>query len=84
MGFDLSTVAGILWIFALAAAHRPGKLGRILGWEVWWPTSNTQQHFSTVDKNQFLESREFGRAYGVVSVISSGASASSIHRRKRS
>lgn len=40
-----------------------GKDARILDLEVWWPTSNTRQHFSNVDKNQFLEIKEFAQQY---------------------
>jgi len=27
--------------------------------DIWWPTSNTRQHFSDVGKNRFLEITEF-------------------------
>jgi tetratricopeptide (TPR) repeat protein len=40
-----------------------GKNARILDLEVWWPTSNTRQHFSNVEKNQFLEIKEFAQQY---------------------
>jgi len=30
--------------------------------EIWWPTSNTRQRFSNVDKNRFLEITEFATA----------------------
>ncbi len=40
-----------------------GKDARILDLEVWWPTSNTRQHFSNVQKNQFLEIKEFAEQY---------------------
>ena len=40
-----------------------GKEARIVDVEVWWPTSNTRQHFSNIDKNQFLEIKEFGQDY---------------------
>jgi tetratricopeptide (TPR) repeat protein len=30
--------------------------------EIWWPTSNTRQHFSNVAKNRFLEVTEFASA----------------------
>ena len=40
-----------------------GKDARILDLEVWWPTSNTRQHFSNVQKNQFLEIKEFAQQY---------------------
>ncbi len=38
-----------------------GKSARILNVEVWWPTSNTKQEFPNVDKNQFLEIKEFAK-----------------------
>lgn len=40
-----------------------GKEARVVDVEVWWPTSNTRQHFSNIDKNQFLEIKEFGQDY---------------------
>ena len=40
-----------------------GKDARILDLEVWWPTSNTRQHFSSVEKNQFVEINEFATEY---------------------
>jgi hypothetical protein len=40
-----------------------GKAARIVDLEVWWPTSNTRQNFSQVDKNQFLEIKEFAKDY---------------------
>ena len=40
-----------------------GKSARIVDLEIWWPTSNTRQNFSHVDKNQFLEIKEFARDY---------------------
>jgi tetratricopeptide (TPR) repeat protein len=40
-----------------------GKDARIVDLEIWWPASNTRQHFSNVDKNQFLEIKEFGQEY---------------------
>jgi len=30
--------------------------------EIWWPTSNTRQHFTNVGKNRFLEITEFAPA----------------------
>jgi tetratricopeptide (TPR) repeat protein len=38
-----------------------GKSAKILSVEVWWPTSNTRQEFANVQKNQFLEIREFAK-----------------------
>lgn len=40
-----------------------GKDARIVDLEIWWPTSNTRQHFFNVDKNQFLEIKEFAQDY---------------------
>jgi tetratricopeptide (TPR) repeat protein len=40
-----------------------GKDARILDVEVWWPASNTRQHFLNIAKNQFLESKEFAQDY---------------------
>lgn len=31
--------------------------------EIWWPASNTRQHFTNVAKNQFLEITEFSQQY---------------------
>jgi hypothetical protein len=38
-----------------------GRDARITDLEIWWPTSNTRQHFSNIEKNQFLEIKEFAR-----------------------
>ena len=40
-----------------------GKDARIVDLEIWWPASNTRQHFANVDKDQFLEIREFATDY---------------------
>jgi tetratricopeptide (TPR) repeat protein len=40
-----------------------GKDARIVDLEIRWPTSNTRQHFSNVDKDQFLEIKEFAQEY---------------------
>jgi hypothetical protein len=40
-----------------------GALARILDLEIWWPTSNTRQHFANLEKNQFLEIKEFAQDY---------------------
>jgi tetratricopeptide (TPR) repeat protein len=40
-----------------------GRDARIVDLEIWWPTSNTRQHFANVDKNQFLEIKEFAQNY---------------------
>jgi len=40
-----------------------GPSARFVDLEIWWPTSNTRQHFSAVDTNQFLEIKEFAGNY---------------------
>jgi tetratricopeptide (TPR) repeat protein len=40
-----------------------GKSARLLDIEIWWPTSNTRQHFHDVQKNQFLEIKEFAKNF---------------------
>jgi tetratricopeptide (TPR) repeat protein len=40
-----------------------GKDARILSVEIWWPATNTRQTFSDVDKNQFIEIKEFEKDY---------------------
>jgi tetratricopeptide (TPR) repeat protein len=40
-----------------------GKSARLVDVEIWWPTSNTRQHFPDVQKNQFLEIKEFAKNY---------------------
>jgi hypothetical protein len=40
-----------------------GKDARIVDLEIWWPTSNTRQHFTSVEKNQFLEIKELAQDY---------------------
>jgi len=40
-----------------------GKKAKIKDIEVWWPTSNTRQHFANVEEDQFLEIREFSEKY---------------------
>jgi tetratricopeptide (TPR) repeat protein len=40
-----------------------GESARIVDLEIWWPTSNTRQHFSNVDTKQFLEIKEFAQDY---------------------
>jgi tetratricopeptide (TPR) repeat protein len=40
-----------------------GPSARIVDLDIWWPTSNTRQHFSAVDTNQFLEIKEFADNY---------------------
>ena len=36
-----------------------GHNANIVFLDIWWPASNTRQHFTGVDKNQFIEIREF-------------------------
>jgi hypothetical protein len=31
--------------------------------DIWWPASNTRQHFANVAKNQFIEIKEFASGY---------------------
>ena len=40
-----------------------GKSARITNVEIWWPASNTRQEFANVQKNQFLEIKEFATAF---------------------
>ena len=40
-----------------------GKAARIVDLEIWWPTTNTRQHFANVGKNQFIEIKEFAKDY---------------------
>lgn len=40
-----------------------GRDARIQDIEIWWPTTNTRQHFKDVPKNQFLEIKEFSSNY---------------------
>ena len=40
-----------------------GKSSRILDLEIYWPASNTRQHFSDIPVDQFLEIKEFANAY---------------------
>jgi hypothetical protein len=40
-----------------------GKSARLVDVEIWWPASNTRQHFPDVQKNQFLEIKEFAKSY---------------------
>ncbi len=36
-----------------------GHGARIQSLDVWWPASNTRQHFARVDKNEYIEIKEF-------------------------
>ncbi|MGH9528350.1 MAG: FG-GAP-like repeat-containing protein, partial [Terriglobales bacterium] len=40
-----------------------GKSARITDLEIWWPASNTRQHFSSIATNQFVEIKEFATTY---------------------
>ena len=40
-----------------------GKNAKVKEIEIWWPTSNTRQHFANVEKDQFLEIKEFSQQY---------------------
>ncbi len=40
-----------------------GKDARIVDLEIWWPTSNTRQHFANVAKNQVMQIKEFAQDY---------------------
>jgi tetratricopeptide (TPR) repeat protein len=40
-----------------------GKAARIQDIEIWWPASNTHQHFSSVTKNRAIEITEFSSEY---------------------
>jgi hypothetical protein len=40
-----------------------GPNARITDLEIWWPTSNTRQHFSGIKSDQFLEIKEFAKDY---------------------
>ena len=40
-----------------------GHGARIANLDVWWPATNTRQHFAHVDKNQFIAIKEFANDY---------------------
>jgi hypothetical protein len=40
-----------------------GKNARAVDLEIWWSSSNTRQHFSNMNKNQFYEIKEFAQNY---------------------
>jgi ASPIC and UnbV len=40
-----------------------GPAARITALDVWWPATNTRQHFTNIGKNQFLEITEFATDY---------------------
>jgi FG-GAP-like repeat/ASPIC and UnbV/PPIC-type PPIASE domain len=43
-----------------------GKSARIVDLEVWWPSTQTRQNFAGVNKNQFIEIKEFEKNYTVL------------------
>ena len=40
-----------------------GRAARIVDVDIWWPTSNTRQHFANVGKNQTIEIKELAPSY---------------------
>jgi hypothetical protein len=40
-----------------------GKAAKIVALEVWWPASKSHQEFRGVEKNQFIEIKEFAKDY---------------------
>jgi hypothetical protein len=40
-----------------------GHGARIVSIDVWWPATNTRQHFTGVDKNQYIAIQEFADAF---------------------
>ncbi|HEX7798270.1 MAG TPA: ASPIC/UnbV domain-containing protein, partial [Vicinamibacterales bacterium] len=53
-----------------------GKAASIKDIEIWWPTSNTRQHFANVGKNQVIEITELSNEYKKIerSVVRLGGS----------
>ena len=43
-----------------------GRSARIQDVEIWWPTSNTRQHFAGIEKNRVVEITEFASDYKTV------------------
>jgi hypothetical protein len=43
-----------------------GKAARIIDLEIWWPSSNTRQNFSGIEKNQSIEVTEFAKTFTTV------------------
>ena len=43
-----------------------GKAARIEDIEIWWPTSNTRQHFSSVEKNRAIDITELSPEYELI------------------
>jgi hypothetical protein len=40
-----------------------GHGARITALDVWWPATNTRQHFARMDKNQYIEIKEFATGF---------------------
>ncbi len=40
-----------------------GHGARILSLDIWWPAADAHQHFASVEKNQFLQIKEFASDY---------------------
>ena len=40
-----------------------GPAARITDIEIWWPASKTRQSFAKIDKNQFIEIKEFAQSF---------------------
>ena len=40
-----------------------GRDARILNLEIWWPATDSRQNFTGLEKNQFLEIKEFAKDY---------------------
>ena len=62
-----------------------GKSAKITQLEVWWPASNSRQSFTNIEKNQFIQIKEFAKDYTKLTRESfrlGGASrAGSVHAR---
>ena len=43
-----------------------GKDAKIASMEIWWPTSNTKQNFTSVPKNQSIEIRESDKTFTTI------------------
>jgi tetratricopeptide (TPR) repeat protein len=59
-----------------------GKSAKILHLEVWWPASNSRQEFANVQKNQFIEIKEFAKTYKKLQRRSFELGASSSHKAR--
>ena len=44
-----------------------GHDAHIVAIDVWWPATNTRQHFMGVDKNQYIEIKEFSKEFSKLS-----------------